>query len=212
MILAPHGIAVVAYLDDMLDWPFAVKLAAQVAAALVAVGSGLTLSSAAPAVLGRWRWAGWRRLARLAWILFATNAMNFIDGLNGLAAGVAIAWPGAGRHRGGGRAAGSCTSRACCWLAGLLGFLPFNFPRARIFMGDVGSQFCGFVLAVLGVSAARFGGQSCPCCWCRCCCSGCCSTSPSPWCAARWRATGVTEAHRGHLYQVAQRSGLRRRR
>ena len=40
--------------------------------------------------------------------------------------------------------------------AGLAGFLPFNFPRARIFMGDVGSQFCGFVLAVLGVAASRF--------------------------------------------------------
>ena len=51
--------------------------------------------------------------------------------------------------------------------AGLIGFLPFNFPplhptRARIFMGDVGSQFCGFVLAMLGVVASRFDGVELP--------------------------------------------------
>ena len=40
--------------------------------------------------------------------------------------------------------------------AGFAGFLPFNLPPARIFMGDVGSQFAGFVLAVLAVAAARF--------------------------------------------------------
>ncbi len=146
----------VAYLDDMRDWPFTVKLAAQVGRALArrqrAVVSRCTCRWLGTVALG---WLGVP--VTLAWILFATNAMNFIDGLNGLAARACrlacAVWPASRRRR----AAGSCTSPACCWLAGLLGFLPFNFPRARIFMGDVGSQFCGFVLAVLGVAAARFG-------------------------------------------------------
>ena len=84
--------------------------------------------------------------------------MNFIDGLNGLASGVALIaclFLGfiAERHDGwfGYAAAGLLAS-------GLAGFLPFNFPRARIFLGDVGSQFCGFMLAVLAVVASRFEG------------------------------------------------------
>ena len=117
----------------------------------------------------------------LAWVLFATNAMNFIDGLNGLAAGVSAL------------AAAILAAIAAAYggwfvyfaglllVAGLVGFLPFNFPRARIFLGDVGSQFCGFVLAVLAVAAGGSRGPRCPCCWCPCCCSGCCSTWRSPW-------------------------------
>ncbi len=126
-------------------------------AALAAVGSGLFLRSVNLPYLGAVD-LGWLGAAvTLAWILFATNAMNFIDGLNGLAAGtalVACAVPGriAAAEQGG----WFVYFAAMLLAAGLVGFLPFNFPRARIFMGDVGSQFCGFVLAVLGVAAARF--------------------------------------------------------
>ena len=124
---------------------------------MAAVGSGLYVQVYNLPYLGAVD-IGWIGIpATLAWILFATNAMNFIDGLNGLCAGVALV---------------SCAFLAGIaasqdgWFvyfaalllgAGLLGFLPFNFPRARIFLGDVGSQFCGFVLAVLGVAASRFG-------------------------------------------------------
>ena len=41
-------------------------------------------------------------------------------------------------------------------MGGSLGFLRYNTHPARLFMGDVGSQFCGFMLAILGVVAARF--------------------------------------------------------
>ena len=84
--------------------------------------------------------------------------MNFIDGLNGLAGGVALiaaaSWRASPRRM----TAGSPTPPSLLLAAGIAGFLPFNFPRARIFMGDVGSQFCGFMLAVLAVVASRFQG------------------------------------------------------
>src|SRR4051795_9757307 len=81
VIEASVAIAVVAFLDDLFDWPFTIKLGTQLLAALVAVGSGLyvlnlNLPYRGGVPLG---WIG--ALATLVWILFTTNAMNFIDGL-----------------------------------------------------------------------------------------------------------------------------------
>ena len=90
VILAATAIAAVAWMDDMWNWPFTVKLAAQLGAALVAVGSGLVVSALNLPLLGPVS-LGWLGAPlTLLWILFATNAMNFIDGLNGLAAGVRV--------------------------------------------------------------------------------------------------------------------------
>lgn len=85
----------------------------------------------------------------LAWILYLSNAINLTDGLNGLAGGV-------------------CSGEALCLavlalifgntdvflcsimlLGAIIGFLPHNFPRAKIFMGDCGALFLGFTLATL---------------------------------------------------------------
>ncbi len=159
VILAAASIALVSYLDDLRDWPFVVKLAAQVAAAMAAVGSGLFIQVFhVPYLRDVDLGPAGGSAVTLGWILFATNAMNFIDGLNGLAAGTALV---ASLFLAliGERQGGWFVYFASLLLAsGLTGFLPFNFPRARIFLGDVGSQFCGFMLAVLGVAAARFEG------------------------------------------------------
>ena len=208
VMLAAFGIAVVAFLDDVLYWPAAVKLLAQIIAALLAVGSGLSLPFL------RLPWFGTVELGWLgpavtvAWIVVVTNAMNFIDGLNGLAAGVSAiaclvlaavgAWLGAP----------FLYFAALILLGGLLGFLPFNFPHARIFMGDVGSQFCGFLLAVLSIAAGRFEAVEL-------------SVAVVPMLLAgvlfdvaftllRRFLAGETlaQAHRSHLYQLAQRSGM----
>ncbi len=90
----------------------------------------------------------------------------------------------------------------------MLGFVPFNFPRARIFMGDVGSQFCGFVMGVLGVAAARFESVEMSFLLVPCLLSG--VLFDVAFTLARRALAGerVTKPHRGHLYQVAQRSGM----
>ena len=208
MILASVAIAVVAFMDDARNWNFSVKLAAQLGAALLAVGSGLYVSAvnlplAGPVELG---WVG--AALTLCWILFTTNAMNFIDGINGLASGVsalacAILAVIAAAHGG-----WFVYFASLMLLSGLLGFIPFNFPRARIFMGDVGSQFCGFTLAILAIAAGRFQGVEL-------------SVLLVPmllfgvlydvgFTLARRILAGerVWRAHRGHLYQVACRAGL----
>lgn len=85
------------------------------------------------------------------WLLAMTNALNFLDNMDGLSAGVAaiagvfltVAMLLAGQWFVAGLSA--CVVGAC------LGFLPHNFPRARVFMGDGGSLVLGFVLGFLSV-------------------------------------------------------------
>lgn len=101
-------------------------------------------------VHGQW----WLSLLAVLAALALTNIWNFMDGINGIAAsqalllGIALAWTGGG---------------AWAWLALALaaacaGFLPFNFPRARIFLGDVGSGAIGFAIAAMAVMVAEGRG------------------------------------------------------
>jgi UDP-GlcNAc:undecaprenyl-phosphate GlcNAc-1-phosphate transferase len=209
MIEASVAIAVVAFLDDLFDWPFTIKLGAQLLAALVAVGSGLYVADFhLPAVIGPLP-ALWPGLAAtLLWILFTTNAMNFIDGLNGLASGVSLIACLfivfiAEQHGG-----WFAYAAAGLLAAGLAGFLPFNFPKARIFMGDVGSQFCGFILAVLAIVASRFDGVELSFLLMPMLLSGVLFDVAFTLVRRIIAGEPLTEPHRGHLYQVAHRSGV----
>lgn len=91
------------------------------------------------------------------WLLAMTNALNFLDNMDGLSAGVAaiagafltVAMLMAGQWFVAGLSA--CVVGAC------LGFLPHNFPRARVFMGDGGSLVLGFVLGFLSVRGTYIG-------------------------------------------------------
>ncbi|MEO8716120.1 MAG: MraY family glycosyltransferase [Acetobacteraceae bacterium] len=208
VIGASLAIAIVAFLDDIADWPFAVKLAAQLLAALAAVGTGVYVRDYRVPYLGP-LYVGWLGgPATLAWILFVTNAMNFIDGLNGLAGGVALIAACFLAGIAGANGAWFAYFAALLLAAGLLGFLPFNFPRARIFMGDVGSQFCGFVLAMLGVIASRFDGEELSLLLMPMLLSGVLFDVAFTLARRVWAGERLTHAHRGHLYQIAQRSGV----
>lgn len=207
VIEASLAIAIVSLLDDLFDWPFIIKLGTQFVAALVAVASGLYVADphlpyVMPVHLG---WVG--AAASVAWILFATNAMNFIDGMNGLASGVSLitclflAFIA--------QQAGGWFAYAAAGLlaSGLAGFLPFNFPKARIFMGDVGSQFCGFVLAMLAIVASRFDGVALSFLLVPMLLSGVLFDVGFTLIRRAIAGEALARPHRGHLYQVAQRSG-----
>lgn len=209
VILAAVAMAAVALLDDLWEFRFLVKLAAQCAAALVAMGSGLIVTRLALPWIGPVDLGLLGPALTLFWIVACTNAVNFMDGLDGLVGGalliacVALAWVAV--EQGG----GFVYAAALFLAAGLVGFLPFNLPPApaRVFLGDVGSQFAGFVLAVLAVAAARFDGQQV-------------SFLIVPlllfallfdtgFTLLRRLAMGerVSAPHRTHLYQLAERSG-----
>jgi UDP-GlcNAc:undecaprenyl-phosphate GlcNAc-1-phosphate transferase len=93
----------------------------------------------------------------VAWVLLVTNAVNLIDGLDGLAAGVVtlvaatLWWVG---HVHGDM---YVMFFSAILVGATLGFLPFNYPSARVFMGDTGSQFLGLSVAALSLLENRKG-------------------------------------------------------
>lgn len=91
--------------------------------------------------------------------LVLVNVWNFMDGIDGLAASQAVlAAVGYALYSGPGMPAWLAMALA----AACVGFLPFNLPRARIFLGDVGSGALGFALAVVVVALARKDGNAAP--------------------------------------------------
>ena len=93
-------------------------------------------------------------LLTLLWFVGITNALNFFDNMNGLCAGVGCVAAGflAAYNLRTGELTVALTAAA---LGGAcLGFLPYNWPRARIFLGDAGSMMIGFSLASLSVMGA----------------------------------------------------------
>ena len=140
----------VGILDDILDVPAIVKLVAQLVATAIVIGSGVAITLFPRFWFGNFVDA----ILTIVWLLGITNAMNFFDGMDGLATGLSIvsasflglfAFLSFQPFLGWFSAAlvGSC-----------LGFLPFNFRRkgpALVFLGDAGSTFLGFTLAALAV-------------------------------------------------------------
>lgn len=207
LLLGALPIVVVSLVDDGWHLPAYIRFSAQCVGALILLANGGMLRELVLPGVAVWP-LGWLSLPlTLLWIVGLTNAYNFMDGIDGLAAGQAViaattmAWLAYVREASG-------MALAMAVLAGaVLGFLLHNWPPARIFMGDVGSACLGFTFAGWAVL------------------SGATHTSPLPFLA--WVAvlapflfdTGVTlvcrimrgqrwyEAHREHFYQRLIRQG-----
>ena len=201
-------IAVAGFLDDLnVITGFKSKLLFQILACVPVLYLGGGIDRISLPFIG-WLDLGWLGYpVTMLWILGLTNIVNFMDGLDGLAAGtVATAAAifgaislGQGAHFL--SAMGFVVSAACT------GFFIFNFPRAWIFMGDVGSQFLGFVMAALVVLTMV--------------------PDPAPvslfvipllffhfifdtvftFCRRLMARENVTQAHRSHLYQLLNQIG-----
>jgi len=143
--------------DDRFGMSAVPKLLAQIVAAVVAIASGFQIDRLSDpfsmSVVELPAYVAWP--ASLLWIVGVTNAMNLLDGLDGLATGVgaivaatltAIAWQAD-------QAFGVCMGLAL--VGALLGFLPHNFAPARIFLGDTGSMFIGYSLSLLALEGYR---------------------------------------------------------
>lgn len=89
----------------------------------------------------------------MVWIAGFTNATNFMDGIDGLVAGQAVVAGAALSLAGAHVHDGTVEVGGVVVAAAALGFAPSNFPRARVFLGDVGSYFVGSWLAVLAALA-----------------------------------------------------------
>jgi len=143
-------VVVLGVLDDVWNLPAPVKLAGQVAAVGAAVAYGVVLSVAPHWLAGA---AVLNLGLTLLWFLAVTNAVQFLDGMDGLAAGLGVI---AGLFF---SISALQTGQSYLFIlaaplvGACLGFLPYNFRRdgARIFLGDAGASFIGFTLAGLAV-------------------------------------------------------------
>ncbi len=144
ILLSALGMAAVGLLDDQYELRPARKFAGQCFFALVTALAGIRITLFIDNV-----WFSYG--ITVLWILTLTNAFNFMDNMNGLCAGISLvaAW---------------CISLAAMTqghylvasiafvIAGaILGFLPYNVPRATAFLGDTGSHLLGYLLAVLAI-------------------------------------------------------------
>ncbi len=141
--------------DDFFRLHPMVKFGVQTIAALVAYAGGICISQLQLPFAPLWT-LGWFSLpVTVFWFLLVTNALNLIDGLDGLAAGVCffasltllILSILGERYL---VAAGFAALAGSC-----LGFLRYNFNPASVFMGDSGSYFLGYMLASLGILGSK---------------------------------------------------------
>ncbi|MGJ3243046.1 MAG: hypothetical protein ACFE0O_08850 [Opitutales bacterium] len=149
--LASVLLLVVGLLDDARGLPPLVKLAGQAAAALALF---LTTGSSFATLLGFQLPLALDLVLTVVWCLALINAFNLIDGMDGLCAGLAIV-SGLG-------IAAAFVLRGVpgdgivvlALIGACLGFLRYNFHPARIFLGDTGSMFIGFLMAAMALGAA----------------------------------------------------------
>jgi Fuc2NAc and GlcNAc transferase len=143
----------ISFADDLQPLPVPVRLAGQSVIAGV-----LSWQAASPSVLpfGTTMPALMPVLVAV-WIIGLINAYNFMDGIDGIAGGQAvvagIGWAIVGAAVG----VPALVAAALMLVAACGAFLRFNWPPARVFMGDAGSAFLGFVFSVLPLSAALPG-------------------------------------------------------
>lgn len=160
IMLGALGFLLVGLLDDIWTLRAQIKLLLLLGITVGVCWAGLRIEtldfgSWGKITLGIWGWP-----VTIFWILALTIAINFVDGLDGLAAGIGaisastIAIMAILGNQ------GVVVIPALALAGGLTGFLLFNFHPARIFMGDSGSMFIGFLLATLSVASARMGSSS----------------------------------------------------
>jgi UDP-GlcNAc:undecaprenyl-phosphate GlcNAc-1-phosphate transferase len=99
--------------------------------------------------------SGWDVLILLLWMVGLMNAVNFLDAMDGLCAGISFISASAFLVLAFFNHQTESALLALALMGGLLGFLRYNFSPAKIFLGDAGSMFNGFILACLGILFAR---------------------------------------------------------
>ena len=146
------AIAAIGVIDDIWGLNPAAKLLGQVACAAVPVSAGLTIDHVTIPFIGVFDLGVSQYALSLLWFVALVNMINFTDGVDGLAAGIAAISAGTFAVLASSLDRGDSAILAAALAGACVGFLYFNFNPARIFMGDGGSMFLGFMLAGVAVS------------------------------------------------------------
>jgi UDP-GlcNAc:undecaprenyl-phosphate GlcNAc-1-phosphate transferase len=166
LLVASAFIFAVGFIDDLRSLPGRIKLLCLVVASLAICASGATISSFSIGTLFAIRtgWAAWP--LTVFWIVAVTVCMNLIDGLDGLAAGIAAMVCGLIAVLAFWTDQPAMAVLMLALLGSVTGFLFFNFHPAKIFMGDGGSMFLGFVIGagsiICQIKTSTFVGLALP--------------------------------------------------
>lgn len=205
LLLGGALVAFISWLDDLYTMPSTVRLAVHSASALcVLIGVGAIQQVTIP-LLGRLEigWLGYG--LTFLWIIALINGYNFMDGLDGLAGTQAVVAGVTWAYLGYWADVPLVMALGLLLAVGSLGFLAYNWPPARIFMGDVGSAFLGYNFAALAVLGAQQQGKLAF--------LGALVIWPFLFdtlftLVRRWqRGENLLQAHRSHLYQRLVISG-----
>jgi UDP-GlcNAc:undecaprenyl-phosphate GlcNAc-1-phosphate transferase len=152
IFLGAVGMLWVGWLDDKRELRPATKFAGQLLIAALVAASGARITLFVPSTIFSY-------VITILWILTVINAFNFMDNMNGLCAGLGAI--GAYHFALIAAADGQYLVALIAFLTfgALLGFLPYNFPRARAFLGDAGSHLVGYLLAVLAILPHFYSSQ-----------------------------------------------------
>lgn len=144
ILLGACGMLAVGVLDDKHELRPAAKFAGQLLVAFAVAAAGVRITLFVPSL-------AFSYAITILWILTVINAFNFMDNMNGLCGGlgaIGTLYFALIAARGGQYLVALIAFLAC---GALLGFLPWNFPRAKAFLGDAGSHLIGYLLAVLAI-------------------------------------------------------------
>lgn len=138
--------------DDRFQLPARIKFAAQLAAAVIFVSLGPLIEFINIPFIGYIEFGWISYPITVFWIITVTNAINLIDGLDGLASGVSSIALSSLLFMAVLEQQTYVMALTIILLGGTIGFLMFNFHPAKIFMGDSGSMFIGYTIGVISVA------------------------------------------------------------
>ncbi len=144
LLLGAVGMLALGGWDDRRELSPRVKFAGQCLIALAVSLSGVRITLFVPSLL-------FSHVVTVLWILTVTNAFNINDNMNGLCAGLGAIASGWIAFHAGREGQYLVASMALLVLGSLLGFLPYNYPKASVFLGDAGSHLVGYLMSVLAV-------------------------------------------------------------
>ncbi|WP_191560048.1 glycosyltransferase family 4 protein [Metabacillus idriensis] len=144
-------IVFVGVLDDIYELTAKYKLLGQIIASIAVVSGGLVIKFVNVPFVGQVETHYWGIPLTILWIILVINAINLIDGLDGLAAGISIIILSTIVFLSIANGMNFVVIIGLITIFSTLGFLVYNFHPAKIFMGDVGALFLGFVISVLSL-------------------------------------------------------------
>ncbi len=154
ILLAPLAMFAIGFWDDLKPLGARKKLLLQILIAAATCGLGIGLENFKIPFSGRIiPLHEWGFFLAVLWLLATTNLINLVDGVDGLAGGICLMLMSLLAYE--------CTSSLQLLSAGMagacLGFLRYNFPPARIYMGDGGAYFLGFLVGLFSLLSSQKG-------------------------------------------------------